>query len=140
VDATRKQSKMQNLKPISELAVSQVEQIIQKFSAKTVENIKERSQQLTKLLDEGNRIVVWGAGARGVTFLNIFKDQRIEYAVDINPHKQGMYVPGTGQKIVNPEFLVKYKPDFILLANPAYGKEIKRMLDELKIKVKFISL
>jgi len=140
VYATRKQDKIKNLKPISERAVSQIEQIIQKFSAKTLENIKERSQQLTKLLDKGNRIAIWGAGARGVTFLNIFKDQRIEYAVDINPHKHGMYVPGTGQKIVKPEFLVKYKPDFILLANPAYRKEIKRMLDELKIKVKFISL
>jgi hypothetical protein len=140
VDATRKRGKMHNLTPISERAVSQIEQIIQKFSAKTLENIKERSQQLTKLLDKGNRIAVWGAGARGVTFLNIFKDQRIEYAVDINPNKQGMYVPGTGQKIVRPEFLSDYKPDFIILANPAYETEIRKILEHLRISAGFVSI
>lgn len=140
VDATLRRGKFSKLMPNSGLTVTQVEQRVRSFATKTVENIRGLSQQLTKLLDEGNRIVVWGAGARGVTFLNIFKDQRIEYAVDINPHKQGMHVPGTGQKIVAPEFLVGYRPDFILLANPAYGKEIKRTLDELKINVKFISL
>ena len=85
------------------------------------------------MLDEGKRIVVLGAGARGLTFLgifrNIFSDQRIEYAVDINPHKHGMYIPGTGQKIVSPEFLQEYRPDFIILANPAYGKEIERTVN-----------
>jgi hypothetical protein len=141
VDATLKQGKMlPNLKPNSNLEVKLVEQCIQKFAAKTVKNIKIRCYQLTKLLDEGARIVIWGAGARGVTFLNIYRDQRIEYAVDINPHKQGMFVPGTGQRIVNPEFLIGYKPEYVLLANPAYEKEIKHMMDELKIKVRFIPL
>jgi hypothetical protein len=140
VNATLKQKKLSGLKPNLELAVTQVEQCVQRFAAKTEKNIEGLSQQLTKLLDEGNRIVVWGAGARGVTFLNIFKDQRIEYAVDINPHKHNMYVPGTGQKIVKPEFLIKYKPDFILLANPAYEDEIRHITSDLGIKPDFIPI
>jgi len=140
VDATRKQVKMNNLKPVSENEVIQIERIIQKFSAKTLENIQERSEQITKLLDKGNRMAIWGAGARGVTFLNIFKDPRIEYAVDINPHKCGMYIPGTGQKIVAPEFMAEYKPDYIILANPAYEKEIEHILADMKIDVRFISI
>ncbi len=140
VVATLNQQELPNLEPNQELADVQVEPRILKFAAKAAENISKRSQQLTKLLDEENRIVIWGAGARGVTFLNILKDQRIKYAVDINPRKQGMYIPGTGQKIVRPEFLLKYKPNFILLANPAYGKEIRCIIDELKINVKFICL
>jgi hypothetical protein len=139
VDATLAQ-KGSSLKPNPKTTSTQIEQCIQKFAAKTEENIKGFSQQTIKLLDDGNRVVIWGAGARGVTFLNIFQDRRIEFAVDINPHKQGMFVPGTGQKIVEPEFLLKYKPDFILLANPAYRQEIKRRIDELNIKAKFISL
>jgi hypothetical protein len=140
VDATLKQDLLPSLKTNLELSTTEVEQFVRRFAAKTEQNITGLSQQLTKLLDKGNRIVVWGAGARGVTFLNIFKDQRIEYAVDINPNKQGKYVPGTGQKIVEPKFLVKYKPDFILLANPAYGEEIKHTLDELSITARFISI
>jgi len=141
VVATLKQGELfPNLKSNSELESVQIKQRVQKFAAKTTENINKCSQKLTKLLDEGNRIVIWGAGARGVTFLNILKDQRIKYTVDINPRKQGMYIPGTGQKIVNPTFLAEYKPDFVLLANPAYKQEIQWILDDLKIKTKFISL
>jgi hypothetical protein len=140
IDAIRIADKLHNLTPNIEQAVCQIEQIIQKFSEKTLENIKKRSQQLTKLLDKGNRIAIWGAGARGVTFLNIFKDQRIEYAVDINPHKHGMYVPGTGQKIVSPEFMSDYKPDFVLLANPAYKEEIRQLLADMRVVPKFIAV
>jgi hypothetical protein len=50
--------------------------------------------------NKGKRVVILGAGARGVALLNILKDPRIEYAVDINPLKQDKYVPGTEQKIV----------------------------------------
>ena len=140
VDATLSQEKLLELRPNPGPAINEVENRVRSFAAKTVENIRSISLQLTELLEKGNRIVVWGAGARGVTFLNIFKDQRIEFAVDINPHKQGMYVPGTGQKIVSPEFLLEYRPDFILLANPAYSKEIKCLLDELNVNAKFISI
>ncbi len=140
VAATRKQGKMPNSTPISELDIRQIDQIIQKFSSKTFENINKLSQQLTKLLDNGNRIVIWGAGARGVTFLNILKDQRIEYAVDINPYKHNMFVPGTGQKIVAPGFLINYQPDFILLANPAYKKEIEQLMDSLGIVTRYLLL
>jgi hypothetical protein len=141
VDVTLKQEKLgSNLKPASEFEVSQIEQRIRQFAKKTDKNIKELSQQLAKLLDEGNRIVVWGAGARGVTFLNIFGDRRIEYAVDINPHKHDMYIPGTGQKIVSPEVLSRYKPDFIVLANPAYQKEIEHLLTDMKLHSRLIPL
>ena len=95
---------------------------------------------LKKLLDEGKRIVAWGAGARGVTFLNIFKDTRIKYVVDINPHKQNMYVPGTGQKIVSPDFLKNYKPDYVILANPSYKQEIAGMLADLGLNPSFIPI
>jgi hypothetical protein len=140
VIATRKRSKIQDLTPNSERVAPQIERIIQKFSGRTLAKIKERGQRLTNLLDNGHRIVVWGAGARGVTFLNFVNDPRIEYAVDINPHKHGMYIPGTGQKIVSPEFLLDYKPDFIVLANPAYKEEIKQLLIDMRIGARFISI
>ena len=56
----------------------------------------------TKLHAAGGRTVVWGAGSKGITFLNTLhiKDE-IEYVVDLNPRKQGMYIAGTGQKIIS---------------------------------------
>ena len=140
VDATINQEKTSKTKSVSEAAVNQIEKSIRQFAARTSENIKGLSEQVKTLLDKGNRIVVWGVGARGVTTLNILKDQRIEYAVDINPRKQGLYVPGTGQKIVKPEFLSDYEPDYVLISNTPYETEIRKTLDDLRIKAKFLHI
>ena len=59
----------------------------------------------------GIKPVVWGAGSKGVTFLNVLKsDGAIDYLVDINPYKQGLYVPGTGQQVVSPDMLAEIWP------------------------------
>lgn len=83
------------------------------------------------------RVVMWGAGSRGVTFLNTLKNLEIDYAVDINPKKQGMYIPGTGQKIVPPEFLRKYRPDMIIIMNSIYKGEIRDMAENIHINPEF---
>jgi hypothetical protein len=69
--------------------------------------------------------VIWGGGSKGVTFLNVLgADSAIEYVVDLNPHKQGKYVAGTGQRVVAPEFLRELRPTDVLVMNPVYESEI----------------
>ena len=84
----------------------------------------------TKLQAAGGRTVVWGAGSKGITFLNTLqiKDE-IEYVVDLNPRKQGMYIAGTGQKIIPPEMLVDYQPSSVIVMNPIYKSEIQKIID-----------
>ncbi|MDL5502674.1 MAG: hypothetical protein QSU88_05600, partial [Candidatus Methanoperedens sp.] len=82
----------------------------------------------------GRRVVLWGGGSKGVAFLttlNIIDE--VEYVVDINPKKNGTYMAGTGQKIVAPEFLIKYKPDIVIVMNPIYCNEIQETLDKIGI-------
>ena len=77
-------------------------------------------------------MVVWSAGARGVNFLNIADTENsIEYVVDINPNKHGLHASGTAQKVVEPEFLVQYKPDIVIVMNPNYLTEITNSLHDL---------
>jgi hypothetical protein len=96
-------------------------------------------RKLEQLESEGRRVVLWGAGSKGVTFLNAFKHcGQIEFAVDINPRKQGLYVPGTGQKIVAPEFLKDYQPDVVLVMNPLYMAEIQKLAKKLKLLAKLM--
>lgn len=140
VDGNVKQEGASEAKSVSEPAAAQVEKRVEQFAARTNENIRGLTEQLSKLLDGGNRVVIWGVGARGVTILNILKDKRIEYAVDINPRKQGLYVPGTGQKIVKPEFLSDYKPDYVLISNAPYEAEIKQTLNKLGIATRFLHI
>ena len=140
IDATPKIRKRSSFKLSPKSEPSEIKDFVTSFAAKSTATIKEYSKRVKQILDKGKRVVIWGAGARGVTFLNILKDPRIEYAVDINPHKQGMYVPGTGQKIVDPRFLLDHRPDYLILANRAYENEIRKILDNLEIKTEFILL
>lgn len=85
--------------------------------------------ELRRWAAAGRRAALWGAGSKGVTFLNTFADQTsVERVVDINPRKQGMYVAGTGQPIVAPEALAQYRPDVVVVMNPVYRDEIRQAL------------
>lgn len=96
-------------------------------------------QNLAQIARAGKKAVVWGAGSKGVTFLNILKNQdSISYIVDLNPRKQGMYVAGTGQKIVPPEFLREYQPDVVIIMNPIYEGEIRDLTTGLGLIPEFI--
>jgi hypothetical protein len=121
------------------LSVSKIASCVDSFTAKYKQKIEALSCRLKRYNSKGERVVVWGAGSKGVMFLNSFKDFPIKYIVDINPHKQGMYIPGTGQQIVNPEFLLDYKPDSILLMNPIYMRETQQLTKNLGLttKIKF---
>lgn len=85
------------------------------------------------------RAMIWGAGAKGVGFLNVLNvKEAIPYAVDINPNKHGKYVAGTGQKIVPPEFVTDYQPDVIIVMNSIYKREIENTLEKLDVGAELI--
>lgn len=92
-------------------------------------------QDLETFRQQGKKVVVWGAGSKGVTFLNILRDcHQIEYIVDINPRKEGKFVAGSGQEIVPPTFLAGYQPDIVIIMNPNYQGEIQNQLKELGVQ------
>ena len=94
--------------------------------------------RLERIKAKGQVAVVWGTGSKAVTFLNTMQ-AHIEYAVDINPQKQGKYVAGTGQKIVSPQYLRSYKPDIIIVMNPIYIREIRALSRKLGLHSKLYS-
>jgi hypothetical protein len=85
--------------------------------------------------------VIWGSGSKGITFLNMLETaDGIEYAVDINPRKQGMYITGSGQRIVPPAFLAEYQPDAVIVMNPLYIDEIKANVEEMGVEADFLTV
>jgi SAM-dependent methyltransferase len=102
------------------------------FSARHREKLEEWTLRLKACLEKGHRIAVWGAGSKGVTFLNsVPGGSQISFVVDVNPRKQGRYVPGTGQEIVPPGSLAVEPPDIIVLMNALYRPEIEAALARL---------
>jgi hypothetical protein len=81
--------------------------------------------------EQGQKVVLWGSGSKAVSFLTTLGiTDELQFVVDINPHRQGMFMPGTGHAIVSPDFLASYKPDRVIIMNPIYRWEIAEMLKE----------
>jgi len=69
--------------------------------------------------------------ARGMGALDV-------YAVDINPFKQGMFMAGTGQEVVGPDFLRDYDPDLVVAMNSIYLAEIRSELDRIGVDAELV--
>ena len=94
------------------------------------------ADQLAGLRAGKSRTVLWGAGSKGVTFLNALhvSPDVVEAVVDINPRKNGRFIPGTGQEVIGAEFLPLNPPETVIVMNPIYESEIKTTLANLGVK------
>ncbi|HYW78348.1 MAG TPA: hypothetical protein VE890_02190, partial [Thermoguttaceae bacterium] len=95
--------------------------------------------RLCRLEEQGQHAVVWGAGTKGVSFLNVLKTlDRIRYVVDINPRKVGCFIPCTGQEVVAPLALQDIQPNVVILMNRLYESEVRRTLGQLSLSAEII--
>jgi len=92
------------------------------------------------------KIACFGAAAKGCVYLNSLNmNNRFSYVVDDTKEKQGKYVPGTGLKIMDREFLYKDQPENLLILahnfkdyiidslRPNYKGKILVMIPEVEI-------
>lgn len=74
----------------------------------------------------GESVAGYGAPGKGNTLLNYcgIREDLIEYIVDRNPYKHGLFTPGTHIPIHPPERLAETQPDYILILPWNLSKEI----------------
>jgi SAM-dependent methyltransferase len=120
------------------VASAELEHLIESFARKHQRGLKDWGRRLLKLESAGRKVVVWGAGAKATTFLNLLRPTTVAYVVDVNPRKHGKYIIGTGQRIVPPEFLCQYVADDIICMNPNYFDEIYRTVEALGLRVNLV--
>jgi len=72
---------------------------------------------LIEAKDAGRRIAGYGAPAKGNTMLNYCgaRTDFIDFTVDRNPHKQGLYLPGTHIPVHHPDKIRETRPDYVLI-------------------------
>jgi len=105
---------------------------VRAFAAASRASIRGWEQRLGEAESAGERVVVWAASSKAVSFLTTLKAGRtISHVVDINPYKHGRFMPGTGQEIVAPEALRDLRPDLVIVMNPIYLDEIRADLARL---------
>jgi hypothetical protein len=119
--------------------IEETQRLVNHFSERCRTKIRQWRDALDRLQDGNKRVVMWGAGARTVGFVNgLGITDQIPYAVDINPRKAGKYLPGTGQEIVSPDFLKTYRPDVIIVMNAIYQAEIERDIRRMGLDVEYM--
>lgn len=112
------------------------------FGARFVEKIAEWRQRIDGFRSGNREVVLWGAGAKGVMFLNLLRVSAgagVDWVVDINPRKQGHFVPLMGQRIVGPDYLVQHPPELVVVMNPQYEGEIRETIEDMGIRCEVMS-
>lgn len=97
------------------------------------------NERLAAVAASGGKSVIWGASSKGVSFLAA-AGQHVEAAVDINPHKHGTFMAGTGHPVIAPGDLVDVAPDLVVVMNPVYLSEIAHDLDQLGVETQVVAL
>jgi 2-polyprenyl-3-methyl-5-hydroxy-6-metoxy-1,4-benzoquinol methylase len=79
--------------------------LCRKFANNREKKMNSVSNTLKILAQKERAVFVWGAGAKGVTFVNLFDSQQkhISSLIDINPDKQGRYVGITAHEVISAE-------------------------------------
>lgn len=104
------------------------------FSAAAASEMGLWKQRLAEHAAAGRDVVAWGAGSKGVSFVNLVEGGAgISRLVDLNPLKRRRFVPGTAQMVVSPEDLLEEPPQVVVVMNPIYRDEVAAMLSELGI-------
>lgn len=89
---------------------------------------------LEKIRLEGKTVAGYGAPAKGNTLLNYcgIDTKLISYTVDISPHKQGLFLPGSRIPIYSPAKIKEAKPDFLVILPWNLKEEIMRQMTCIK--------
>ena len=92
--------------------------------------------ELIRCKREGIRVAAYGAAAKGNTLLNYcgISSDLVDYVVDLNPHKQGNYLPGSRIPIVDTTKLDERAPDVLLVLPWNLAGEVKAQLSHLSAR------
>jgi SAM-dependent methyltransferase len=104
------------------------------------QRLKEEWAIRIKELSFQGKVALWGAGAKGVTFANLIdpEGQLIDCIIDLNPNKQGKYIPGAGHPIVSYEKLSERGITDAILMNPNYHQENLLLLNSANLNVNLV--
>jgi len=110
------------------------------LKAKTYDDFADRVEQvgrdlihmLAELKGQGLKIAGYGAPAKGNTLLNYFGvgPNHLDFLVDRNPLKQGLFSPGMKIEVRSPEAIETERPDILMVLAWNFLDEIREQQAE----------
>jgi hypothetical protein len=109
--------------------LADIEAQVERFRLNVATAIATWRHRLVAAAAAGKRIVLWGSGSKAVSFLTTLGIVReVAAAVDINPFRQGHFMPATAHPIIGPQEAAALSPDLVIIMNPVYRDEISEVL------------
>jgi hypothetical protein len=124
-------------RPTTHAAEESVDDVIatcHAFSNKIVGVVEHWRNRIGEAHAAGRRPVLWGGGSKAIAFVAALgMVEAIAGVVDINPHKQGKFLAGSGLEVIAPDRLGDIDPGLVVVMNPLYVEEITAMLQSLEL-------
>jgi len=125
---------------VDAVAVAKLTELVASFGEHLRQLVATWTARLGAFVEAGP-VAVWGAGSKGVSFLNLVGAGRdVSYVVDVNPNKTGLYIPGTGQVVVAPDELEGRELATVVVMNPLYVEEIRTTLAHLGLRPEVVAV
>ncbi|MCC6208470.1 MAG: class I SAM-dependent methyltransferase [Gammaproteobacteria bacterium] len=104
------------------------------FSEQVMETKRKLLEFLIEARRKGKSVVGYGAPAKGNTLLNYcgIRSDFVDYTVDLSPHKQGLYLPGTRIPIHSPDKIKATRPDYVLILPWNLRDEIMKQMQHIR--------
>jgi hypothetical protein len=102
----------------------------------------ERWRDRVRSAKTKGRVALWGAGAKGVTFVLLVDPagELVDHVIDINPAKQGHHLPVCALPVVGPETASSLEPKTIFVMNPIYLREIAETAAAVGISAELVPI
>ncbi len=109
------------------------------FTAAATGQVEKWETRLKDLAAKGQKAVVWGAGAKGITFISVLDhiEESVAALVDISYRKRGKYAPKLAVPVVHVDDMKEVNPALVLIANEIYYDEIKQTLADIGLTPEF---
>jgi len=103
--------------------------LVGKFRAEVDNRLHELTEAAHRWRRSGQTVAIWGSGSKCVSLMSSLElGDALQAIVDINPHKHGKFLAGSGWEIEGPDALAALRPDAVVIMNSIYTEEIRHEL------------
>ncbi len=115
--------------------------LVARFEQQVRERLQSLADTLARHRDRGHRLAIWGSGSKCVSLVSsLGLGPELVAVVDVNPHKHGKFLAGSGLEIVSPDTLRALRPHVVLVMNSIYIEEIRHDLAARSLHPELIGL
>jgi hypothetical protein len=120
-------------------AAAPVVELASTFGRRVTREIAAWRERIEAAAALGRSTVLWGASSKAVGFVSSVAGD-IAAAVDINPAKNGSYLPGSGIPVIAPAQLQDSSPGLVVVMNPVYLDEISDQMSAMGLDATVLAL